>query len=209
MKRYTNRYSIGLTGGIGVGKTTITDHFAKLGVCIIDADEVSRAITEAGQPAVKKIAEVFGEQVLGEDETLDRQKLRKAIFDDLSKKQQLEQILHPLIREQMQAQANDADSDYVIFSIPLLIETGQIERFDRILVIDAPDEQRIKWIQKRSGLSIEEIKKIINSQTSRPERLAVADDVINNDKDLEYLYQQVESLHQKYLKLAQSTPKTI
>ena len=204
MKRYTDRYSIGLTGGIGVGKTTVTDHFTKLGICIIDADEVSRAITAADQPAVKKIAQTFGEQVLTNDKTLNREKLRELVFNDQDKKQQLEQILHPLIRKQMQAQANGADSDYVIFSIPLLIETGQMNFFDRILIIDAPDERRIEWIKKRSGLSLQETKKIISSQTSRQERLAVADDVINNDKDLEHLYQQVGILHHKYLELAQN-----
>ena len=204
MKRYTDRYSIGLTGGIGVGKTTVTDHFAKLGICVIDADEVSRAITAAGQPAVKKIAQTFGGQVLTDDETLDREKLRELVFNDQDKKQQLEQILHPLIRAQMRAQAGHADSDYVIFSIPLLIETGQLNFFDRILVIDAPDEQRIEWIKKRSGLSRQEIKKIVSSQTSRQKRLAVADDIVNNDKDLEHLYQQIGTLHDKYLELAQN-----
>ncbi len=201
MKRYTDRYSVGLTGGIGVGKTTVTDHFSKLGTCIIDADEVSRAITASGQPAIKLIAQAFGKQVLSDNETLDRAKLREVVFDDQAKKQQLEEILHPLIRDQMQALANDADSDYVIFSIPLLIETGQTDKFDRILVIDAPDERRIEWIKKRSGLSIQQIRKIIQSQISREKRLKLADDVINNDQDLEHLYQQVESLHQKYLQL--------
>ena len=163
MQRYTDRFSIGLTGGIGVGKTTVTDHFAQLGVCIIDADEVSRSITAAGQPAVQLIAQHFGQEVLSDQQTLNRTKLRELVFNHAEKKRQLEQLLHPLIRQQMREQATMADSEYLIFSIPLLIETGQTELFDRILIIDAPDERRIGWIKQRSGLSQQQIKKIIQS----------------------------------------------
>ncbi len=207
MQRYTDRFSIGLTGGIGVGKTTVTNHFAKLGACVVDADEVSRSITQSGQPAVKNIALTFGEQILSDKDTLDREKLRELVFNDQAKKKQLEQILHPLIRQNMREQAVETDADYIIFSIPLLIETGQTELFDRLLVIDAPDERRIAWIQQRSGLSQQQIEKIIQSQVPRHQRLEVADDVITNDQDLEHLYQQVESLHRKYLQLAKQKSK--
>ena len=124
MQRYTERFSVGLTGGIGCGKTTVTDHFASLGVTIVDADEVSRSITAKGEPAVKKIAQLFGQQILKNENTLDRYKLREIVFDTPEKKQQLENLLHPLIRERMQQQASKAESAYIIFSIPLLIENS-------------------------------------------------------------------------------------
>ena len=205
MKRYSERFSIGLTGGIGSGKTTVTNHFSSLGIKIVDADDVSRSITAAGNPAVKKIADLFGEQILEDTNTLDRNKLRELVFDNPEKKQKLEQLLHPLIRQRMRQLASQAESAYIIFSIPLLIETGQVELFDRILIVDATDEQRIKWIMQRSKISLNEVGKIINSQTSRENRLSVADDIISNNGGLTELYKQVESLHQKYQRIAKNT----
>jgi len=205
MKRYTDRYSIGLTGGIGCGKTTVTNHFASLGVCVIDADEVSRSLTAAGEPAVREIAQLFGEQVLESQNTLDRKQLRNLVFDNPEKKKQLEQLLHPLIRKKIQQLAKLAESSYIIFSIPLLIETNQTTLFDRIAVVDAPTELRIKWIKKRSNLTEVEINKVIASQASAEQRNKVADDIIDNYGTLEQLYRQVKSLHHQYLLFAEKS----
>ncbi len=204
MQRYTKLFSVGLTGGIGSGKTTVTNHFASLGITIIDADEVSRSITAPGKPAVTLIAENFGKEILENETTLDRKKLRALVFSNSEKKQQLEQLLHPLIRAKMQQLALNAESNYVIFSIPLLVETNQENLFDRILIVDAPDELRIKWIKQRSGLAQGETEKIMATQATREQRLNIADDVICNDGSLEQLKYQVESLHQKYLHIADS-----
>ena len=202
MERYTERFSVGLTGGIGCGKTTVTNHFSSLGITIIDADDISRSITASGEPAVRNIADLFGMQILQDKNTLDRNKLRELVFNDPEKKLKLEKLLHPLIRKRMQQLASQTESAYIIFSIPLLIETGQVKLFDRILIVDAPDEQRIKWIMQRSGLTRKEIERIFSSQTSRENRFYIADEIISNDGSLEELYHQVELLHHKYLRLA-------
>ena len=202
MPRYSEQFSVGLTGGIGSGKSTVTDYFMKLGAGVIDADEVSRSLTADGQPAVDLIAQKFGKKILSKPGILNRDKLRDLVFNDKPAKLKLEEILHPLIRSQMQAMASEMDRSYLVFSIPLLIESNQQSAFDRILVVNAPDILRFKWIKKRSGLNDKQIQKIMDSQFSTSERLSHADDVIDNDDTLEHVYQQVEKLHQLYLSLS-------
>ena len=202
MTRYTDQFSVGLTGGIGSGKTTVTGHFIKLGAGVIDADEVSRSLTADHQPAVDVIAQAFGKGVLIKPGVLNRDTLREIIFTDKSGKIQLEKILHPLIRKQMQIKAMSLDKPYLVFSIPLLFESNQQLSFDRVLVVNAPDSLRLKWIKKRSGLSDGQIKKIMDSQFSTNRRLNLADDVINNDDTIEHVYRQVEKLHAFYLSVS-------
>ena len=205
MTRYSEQFSVGLTGGIGSGKTTVTDYFIKLGAAVIDADEISRSLTADGQPGVDLIADNFGKKVLHKPGVLNRDMLREIVFNDKSKKRQLEEILHPLIRSQMQSMASEMKKPYLVFSIPLLIESNQQLSFDRILVVNAPDSLRFSWIRKRSGLSDAQIQKIMDSQISNSKRLDNADDVINNDASLGHVYRQVEKLHQLYLSLSNTS----
>lgn len=205
MTRYSEKFSVGLTGGIGSGKTTVTERFIKLGAGVVDADEVSRSITADGQPAVELIARAFGKSVIRKPGVLNRGRLREIVFAEKSKKKQLEQILHPLIRKRMVSMAEELDTRYLIFSIPLLFESGQQSSFDRILVVNAPDVLRINWIRKRSGLTDSQIQKIMDAQISSAERLGLADDVINNNDTLEHVYEQVDKLHLRYLSLAQGS----
>lgn len=202
MPRYCEQFSVGLSGGIGSGKSTVTDYFTKLGAGVIDADEVSRSLTADGQPAVDLIVRTFGKNILSKPGVLNRDRLRDLVFNDKPAKIKLEKILHPLIRLQMQTMASEMDKPYLVFSIPLLIESNQQTSFDRILVVNAPESLRIKWIKKRSSLNDEQIRKIMDSQISTSERLSHADDVIDNDDTLEHVYQQVEKLHRFYLSLS-------
>ena len=203
MQRYSNQFSIGLTGGIGSGKTTVTNHFKLLGAGIIDADEVSRSITANGQPAIELLEKTFGENILSEKGVLNRDKLRQLVFSDADKKRQLEELLHPLIREKMCQLAASENKPYLIFSIPLLIEGKQQGAFDRILVVDAPIDLRTKWIKQRSALDDEQIQQIINSQASTAERVKFAHDIIENNDTLDHLYAQIEQLHASYLRQAE------
>ncbi|MBU0455376.1 MAG: dephospho-CoA kinase [Gammaproteobacteria bacterium] len=192
-------FLVGLTGGIGCGKTTVAKLFREHDITIIDADQIAREVVAAGSPALKKIEEKFGPEILQKDGSLDRQKLRDIIFNDDRAKKWLESLLHPLIRKQMLQRGKAAKSPYVIFMIPLLIESLEAYSFlDRILVIDAPLELQIQRVKERDQTSRETIQKIIRTQVSRAERLKRADDVIDNSKDLKHLKHQVDQLHTKY-----------
>ena len=203
---------IGLTGGIGSGKTTVANHFAALGVPVIDADQIARELVEPGQPALQAIVKAFGPDVLGSPDQqghvqLDRARLRARVFADVQQRQLLESILHPLIRAEMQRRvrvlAEQGDVRYVLFSIPLLVEGGQIDLVERILVVDVPEALQYQRVRARDGISSDtEIAAILRAQANRQQRLAVADDVIVNDADLENLRQQVLKLHLFYQKLA-------
>lgn len=192
---------IGLTGGIGCGKTTVTDLFIQYGIPVSDADLIAHQLVEPGKPAHQKIIESFGTNILNEDQTLDRAALRQLVFDNPQKKQHLEEIIHPLVYVTMNQWAEKQNSPYVIFSIPLLIETNHQHDVDRVLVIDAPEAIQIERVQKRNDLSVEEIRKIISTQVSRHERQRAADDLISNEDDIEQLKKQVSKLHNFYLTL--------
>ena len=195
---------IALTGGIGSGKTTVTDRFRELGVPVFDADEVSREITRAGEPAVSRIAEEFGDSVILADGSLDRSALRAVVFKDSAARRRLEAILHPKIRRRMNDAAALTHAPYGVFSIPLLIETGQEDSFDRILVIEATQARRRQWIRKRSHLTHRQISAIFRSQVPSQLRRRAADDLLMNSGSVTDLYGQVDALHSRYLTLANS-----
>lgn len=193
---------IGLTGGIGSGKTEVSNLFAKRGITIIDTDLISRAVVLPEQPAWHKIVEHFGAEILLKDQTLNRRLLRDKIFADQSERRWLESLLHPLIRQEMNQKIQAATSSYVIAVIPLLIETKPNPLIDRILVVDTTKELQLSRAMKRDHAELALIKAIMEQQASRQQRLTYADDVIENSGDLAQLGQAVENLHHKYLQIA-------
>ena len=190
---------IGLTGGIGSGKTAASDHFARLGAHVIDTDLLCRELVEPGQPALSEIAEAFGPELLTDDGRLDRAQMRTHIFRDPTARKRLEDILHPRIRSEMLARAERSTAPYVVFVVPLLLETGQQELVDRVLVIDVPEALQRARVAARDYVSEQQIERILQSQVDRDTRLAAADDVIRNDRDIDTLYDAVEQLHAEYL----------
>ena len=199
---------IALTGGIGSGKTTVSDYFRKLGVPVIDADETSHEVTQAGAPAVQKIVDVFGDSVLDRDGNLDRTALRNIVFGDTESRKQLESILHPEIRRRMNDAASRTQSPYCLFSIPLLIETGQHASYDRILVVETSEDRRRTWIQARSDLTEIEITAILSAQVSDEQRRNAADDLLINDGGIDDLHARIDRLHQRYLALARGQERS-
>lgn len=191
---------VGLTGGIGSGKSTIAELFNSLyRIPIIDADIISRQLVEPGQPALSLIQKSFGKPVINQDGALNRDKLRDIIFSDQTKKKQLEEILHPLIYEEMQTIFDKQTSPYTILCIPLLMETKMCSFVDRILVVDCSVEVQIERVIQRDELSKEKTLSIISSQVSRQYRLAHADDVIDNTEATNQLAEKVKTLHNQYL----------
>ena len=194
---------IGLTGGIGSGKTTVAQCFEDRGIAVVDTDAIAHQITAAGGQAIGAIAQRFGEQMITADGSLDRQKMRDLVFEDPQQRQGLEAILHPMIRAISDRQLDLAHSPYVLLAIPLLIESREPrERVHRILVVDCPESQQIERVMKRSGLSEARIRSIMAAQASREQRLAAADMVITNEGSLEAVEAQVEALHQRFLQEA-------
>jgi dephospho-CoA kinase len=197
------RLRIGLTGGIASGKSTVEQRLAELGVAVINADESARAVVEPGQPGLQAVAARFGAGALKPDGTLDRSALRQLIFKEPGKRRELERILHPLIRADMEARALVAVGSYIVLSIPLLVESGAArERVDRILVVDADEAQQIERLMRRDSLSEREARSILAAQASRTDRLKVADDVLLNSGSVPELRQAVDQLHRRYLELA-------
>jgi dephospho-CoA kinase len=193
---------IALTGGIGSGKSAVTDHLRALGATVLDADEFSHQVTAKGGEVLERIGEAFGPGVLTPDGSLDRAALRQLVFDDATARAQLEAILHPDIRRRMREAAAQTDAPYCVFSIPLLIETGRTKEFDRVLVVEAPTSLRRERTAHRSNLDRKQIDAIIAVQASDEERQQAADDVIVNDGSLDALGAKVKELHQQYLELA-------
>jgi dephospho-CoA kinase len=193
---------IGLTGGIGSGKSTVAHIFAGLGIPLIDADVIAHQLSQPGQLGLIQIAETFGNEILSFDGSLDRAQLREMVFSNPAKKQQLEAILHPLIYTQMRSEIARLSTSYCVIAIPLLVETGQTDFVDRVLVIDCAVELQIERVKKRSQLPEPQICAIIASQASRVERLAEADDIIDNSKSPAHLAEQVKNLHNLYLQLS-------
>ncbi|MEH6558978.1 MAG: dephospho-CoA kinase [Oceanicoccus sp.] len=193
---------VGLTGGIGSGKTAASDHFSHLGIKIVDADIASRVVVEPGKPALEKIAEHFGGAILLADQSLDRAALREKIFTNPDDKKWLETLLHPLIAEEIAHGLATAESPYVIFVSPLLIESDQKSLCNRLLVIDVPEQLQLERTTKRDNNDEAQVKRIIASQASRQQRLDLADDVIENTAGLDELLAAVENMHRQYLQLA-------
>ena len=196
-------FVVGITGGIGSGKTAATDAFAALGIAIVDADIASRKVVEPGSTALRQIAEHFGAQILQRDGSLDRAALRHIIFANATEKTWLEQLLHPLIAAEVHRQLQSATSPYVVFVSPLLTESKQNDFCDRVLLIDAPEEIQLQRTMQRDNNNAAQVQRIIASQASREYRLQHADDVIENTGSFEYLTQQIAALHARYLQLAQ------
>lgn len=192
---------VGLTGGIGSGKSTVSQLFAELGVPISDADLAARAVVEPGQPALKAIAEHFGAQFIRADGSLNRPRMRQAVFSDTEKKAWLEALLHPLIMETLKRELSQARGHYAILSSPLLFETKQNILTQRNVVVDTTQEQQIARSTMRDNNDAEQIRAIIRTQLSRDKRLALADDIVDNTGDLEETKRQVLELHHKYLRL--------
>lgn len=195
---------VGITGGIGSGKTAVTDEFERLGISVVDADVAARTIVEKGKPALEQIAQHFGSDILLENEELNRAALRKLIFDQPNERKWLEQLTHPLIRNEIIQGLQSAKSPYVILASPLLIESGQYHLVKRTLVVDVPESLQIERTCKRDNNDAQQVQAIINAQLPREKRLKHADDIICNNKDLAYLHAEVAKYHQQYLELTQS-----
>lgn len=191
---------VGLTGGIGSGKSEACREFARLGVTVIDTDLIARELVRPGQQALAEIVAHFGAEMLDENGNLDRTRLRKTVFSDPDLRRQLEAILHPRIRERAVALTEQVKGPYCVLVIPLLVETTGDYPLDRILVIDTPRELQMERIAARDGLSESEIEAILETQTSREQRLAIADDVVVNATSPEYLRSEIERLHRLYSK---------
>lgn len=196
----SNTFIIGLTGGIGSGKSAAAARFAEAhGIHVVDADIKSRVVVEPGRPALHQIVDRFGDAVLQQDGSLNRAVLRERVFQDPDERRWLEQLLHPLIREEIVSDLASADSPYALLVSPLLVESGQYQMTRRILVVDVPEALQIARTTLRDKVPEEQVKAILQAQAKREERLRHADDVITNDRDLAALHQQVDQLHQYYL----------
>jgi dephospho-CoA kinase len=196
-------FCVGLTGGIGSGKSSAARIFAELGAAVVDTDDIAHQLTGAGGLAVPAIASEFGEDYLAADGALDRAKMRHLVFSDPAARERLERILHPLIRAESHARIAAATHPYVIVVVPLLLETGAYRTLiQRILVVDCEEALQIRRTMERSGLSEAGVRAIMATQVPRATRLAAADDVLNNDTDRAALRRSVETLHAHYLKLA-------
>ncbi|MDH3640343.1 MAG: dephospho-CoA kinase [Gammaproteobacteria bacterium] len=193
---------IGLTGGIGSGKTLVSNHFQTLGIPIIDTDVLAHELVVPGAPAFQQIRDTFGSDMIAADGTLDRSALRKTVFDDPELRNRLESILHPKIRQEVEQRIRSLRAPYCVVVIPLLVESGFTDVIDRVLVVDAHHADRVRWIKHRNGLSEAQIEQIIAAQASHEARLAVADDVLLNDAGIEELEHKVEELDRQYRRLA-------
>lgn len=197
-----SRFIVGLTGGIGSGKTAVSNAFAQLGIDIIDADVCARDVVVKGSDALQQIAQHFGNGILTENHELDRAALRQKVFSNEAEKTWLNQLLHPLIRQRMLDQISASQSTYCILAVPLLLENQMQSMVNRVLVVDVSPELQIKRVIDRDQSEEKLIRSIMKSQLDRDSRLAFADDVIDNQTDLIALQQQVDILHQNYLAMA-------
>lgn len=198
-------FTVGLTGGIGSGKSAAADEFARLGAAVVDTDRIAHELTRAGGAAIAGVRELFGDSVIAPDGAMDRKALRERVFTDPQAKRRLEALLHPMIREQSARRIAAATEPYVVHVVPLLVESPDYrKRVQRVLVVDCPEPMQVERVRKRSGLSGDEVQAIVRSQASRAQRLAAADDVIDNSGTVAALQKQVETLHRIYLRLAGS-----
>ncbi|VDR29766.1 Dephospho-CoA kinase [Raoultella terrigena] len=196
------RYTVALTGGIGSGKSTVADAFSQLGVNVIDADVIARQVVEPGTPALLAIAARFGQQMINDDGTLNRRSLRERIFAHAEDKTWLNALLHPLIQQETRRQMQAASSPYVLWVVPLLVENNLVANADRVLVVDVAKETQIARTILRDRVSREHAERILAAQATREQRLAAADDVIENMGPPDAIASDVARLHEKYLMLA-------
>ena len=197
------RFSVGLTGGIGSGKSAVATLLGELGASIIDTDAISHSLTAAGGAAMPAIETLFGSKYLTSEGALDRAAMRELVFSDQGARRQLESVLHPLIAQKTQVEANQANGLYLIFVVPLLVESGRWkDRVDRILVVDCSEQLQIERVTRRNNLSAGQVQAIMATQANRTQRLAAANDVVVNETSLEALRAELKKLHQRYLGLA-------
>lgn len=199
-------YTVGLTGGIGSGKSAVAALFAGLGVSVVDTDEIAHELTRSGGEAIAPIRAAFGDQAIARDGALDRAAMRKLAFGDARERNRLEAILHPMIRAESSRRLERAAGPYAILVIPLLVESGvDRSRTPRVLVVDCPEASQLERVMRRSGLPEAEVRAILATQATRAQRLAAADDVIDNAGVPQALEGQVARLHEKYLTLARES----
>lgn len=197
---------VGLTGGIASGKSTVADLFAELGVAVIDTDIIAREVVVPGQPALEEIRHAFGESVIEDDGTLDRNAMRRLVFRDPEARRRLEAILHPRIQQETKRQSDEVRGAYQIIAIPLLVESSLKSFVDRILVVDCDEKTQIRRLLARDAESEDQARRILAAQSSREERLAIADDVVRNDGSLADTERQVAALHERYIGLKRHDP---
>jgi dephospho-CoA kinase len=195
-------YVVVLTGGIASGKTAVSDLFAQRGAPVIDTDQIAHEIVEPGQPALKRITKVFGQEFLGADGRLDRKKMRNAIFSSPQQKNCLESILHPAIASEVDQLIAQVDAPWCILVVPLLAETSLFSWINRVLVVDVDESVQIERVMARDKISQKQAQSILDAQTSRRQRLALADDILDNGGNLEELKVEVDKLYRKYTALA-------
>jgi dephospho-CoA kinase len=196
-------YVVGLTGGIGSGKSAAADAFGRLGATVVDTDAIAHELTGPGGLAIGEIKRLFGPEFISESNALNREKMRALVFSEPAQKKRLEGLLHPMIRAESTRRISASTSPYVVHVVPLLIESQDYRsRVRRVLVVDCPESLQVERVLARSGLAAEQVAAIIKSQVSREKRLGAADDVIDNSGSIDALQQQVEKLHEKYLALA-------
>ena len=195
-------YKVGLTGGIGCGKTTVADHFASLGVPVVDADAVARALVAPGLPAYGAILDHFGDGIRLESGELDRAALKARIFASDAERQWVESLLHPLVYRELDGWAEAQKAPYGLLVVPLLLETGRRNWVDRLLVVDCLPETQARRVRQRDGVDAALVQRVMAAQSGRDVRLAAADDILVNDGKPDELTRQVESLHERYLLLA-------
>lgn len=193
---------IGLTGGIGSGKTTVANEFAKLGITIVDADVIAREVVAIGSDGLAQLKQHFGERIIASDGSLNRAQLREIIFNDADERRWVNQLLHPMIRQHMLQQCQTATSPYALMVVPLLFENGLEQLVDSSLVIDVPPALQLSRTSERDGVAAMQVQQIIDSQISRDERLEKADDIINNSGNVTELRHQVATLHNRYCAMA-------
>ncbi|HJV73449.1 MAG TPA: dephospho-CoA kinase [Noviherbaspirillum sp.] len=203
MPTTARRFSVGLTGGIGSGKTTVADMLAARGAAVIDTDLIAHQLTAPGGLAIPQIRAQFGDAFLTEAGAMDRARMREYVFAEPGAKSRLEAILHPLIRNETEQAAAQAQGSYLVFVVPLLVESGSWkQRVSRVLVVDCTEQTQIRRVISRSGLAEPAVRAIMAAQATRQQRLAAADDVIDNENDALALVPQVDRLHALYLSLA-------
>jgi dephospho-CoA kinase len=194
-----SHFVVGVSGGIGSGKTTVTNIFSSLGVEVVDADVIAREVVSVGTPGLNAIVKKFGQQIVSESGELNRSSLRQLVFSQPELKEWLNRLLHPLIREQMQQQTQSAKSVYCILSVPLLVENNLIKSVDRVLIVDVSEATQLQRTIRRDNSNEQQISAIMRAQASREQRLAVADDVVLNEGSPIELLEKVTELHQCYL----------
>ena len=194
---------IGLTGGIGSGKSVASDKFASLGITVVDADVASRTVVEPGKPALQEIESHFGSEIITEDGQLDRAKLREIIASDAEERKWLESVLHPRIGEQIAKEISESTSPYTLFVAPLLLETNSQEMCARVVVVDVPNDIQVERTAKRDKVPTDQVEQMVSAQMEREKRLEKADDVLLNTSTIEELEKKVEQLHEMYLQMVE------